>query len=53
MRMITRVMLTARTGTATSNNQERPASSLIAMTTPPSIMIGAVTISVQPSSTSI
>ena len=43
----------SRVGTQTSSSQDRPTSSRSAMITPPTIMIGAVTISVQLSRTSI
>ena len=53
MREITTPTLTTSAGTLTPSNQDRPRSSRSAMITPPTIMIGAVTIIVQESRTSI
>ena len=49
----TTAMETSSTGMTTASSQERPASSRIAITTPPTIIIGTITASVQVSTASI
>ncbi len=46
-------MAMARTGTATATSQARPMSSRRAMITPPTIMIGAMTMRVRPMKTRV
>ncbi len=53
IREMMKARASARTGTVTPISQDSPRSSRIAMITPPTIMIGAITISVHDSSTSI
>lgn len=53
IRRMIRPSATASTGTQTSISQESPTSSRSAITTPPTLMIGAATSMVQLSSTSI
>ncbi len=53
IRVMIRPSASASTGTVTATSQERPTSTWIAITMPPTIMIGAITISVHDISTSI
>ncbi len=53
IRLMMNPMAMTSTGTATASSQDRPRFSRMAISTPPTIMIGAATISVQLSRTSI
>ena len=53
IRVMIRPIAPARTGTVTTISQDSPTSTCIAITMPPTIMIGAITIRVQDISTSI